>query len=211
MTSTDVDGRNRRRRSAPLSLYHLLDPEVLANPYPLYRRLRERGPRALGPVPARLGRHALRTTSAPSSGGSPPTARPTPGVLRGPRGARGRAHRPGDGQADAVHGRARAHPAPAAGRRRRSSRSRSSSCAPHIQDIADRLIDGVLARGADRMDLMADFAEPLPAIVTAELLGRPGRGPRRAQGVVGHVRRDAGQLPAQPGPARRRAARPSRT
>lgn len=28
----------------PLSLYHLLDPEVLASPYPLYRRLREEDP-----------------------------------------------------------------------------------------------------------------------------------------------------------------------
>ena len=30
--------------AAPLSLYHLLDPEVLADPYPLYRRLREEDP-----------------------------------------------------------------------------------------------------------------------------------------------------------------------
>ena len=28
----------------PLSLYHLLDPEVLADPYPLYRRLRTEAP-----------------------------------------------------------------------------------------------------------------------------------------------------------------------
>src|SRR5688572_26543477 len=28
----------------PLSLYHLLKPEVLADPYPLYRRLREEAP-----------------------------------------------------------------------------------------------------------------------------------------------------------------------
>src|ERR1700684_2899911 len=30
--------------SPPLSLYHLLDPEVLADPYPLYRQLREQDP-----------------------------------------------------------------------------------------------------------------------------------------------------------------------
>ena len=43
------------------------------------------------------------------------------------------------------------------------------------------------------------LAAPLPAIVTAEMLGVPTRGPPAAQGVVGRLRRDAGQLPAQPG------------
>jgi cytochrome P450 len=41
----------------------------------------------------------------------------------------------------------------------------------HIRAIADDLIDKVLAKG--RMDVMSDIAEPLPAIVTAELLGVP--------------------------------------
>jgi cytochrome P450 len=41
----------------------------------------------------------------------------------------------------------------------------------HIQDIADRLLDRVVPAG--RMDVLADFAAPLPAIVTAELLGVP--------------------------------------
>ena len=42
-----------------------------------------------------------------------------------------------------------------------------------IQEIATRLIDDIQARGTGRMDLLADFAEPLPAIVTAEMLGVP--------------------------------------
>jgi pimeloyl-[acyl-carrier protein] synthase len=41
----------------------------------------------------------------------------------------------------------------------------------HIQGIADRLIDRVIDSG--RMDVIADFANPLPAIVTAELFGVP--------------------------------------
>ena len=32
------------RTENELSLYHLLDPEVLANPYPLYQRMREQDP-----------------------------------------------------------------------------------------------------------------------------------------------------------------------
>src|SRR5438552_16032850 len=32
------------RLTYPLSLYYLLDPEVLANPYPLYHRLRSEDP-----------------------------------------------------------------------------------------------------------------------------------------------------------------------
>ena len=41
----------------------------------------------------------------------------------------------------------------------------------HVQQIVDALLDEALADG--RMDLMDDFAAPLPAIVIAELLGVP--------------------------------------
>ena len=39
-----TSGQTIEKAAPPLSLYHLLDPEVLANPYPLYRRLREEDP-----------------------------------------------------------------------------------------------------------------------------------------------------------------------
>jgi cytochrome P450 len=41
----------------------------------------------------------------------------------------------------------------------------------HIQEIADRLLDKVLPTG--EMEMMDDFAAPLPSIVTAEFLGVP--------------------------------------
>jgi pimeloyl-[acyl-carrier protein] synthase len=41
----------------------------------------------------------------------------------------------------------------------------------HIREIVSRLLDAVQAKG--QMDIIADLAEPLPAIVTAEMLGVP--------------------------------------
>jgi hypothetical protein len=43
----------------------------------------------------------------------------------------------------------------------------------HIQEITGRLLDEVESKGS--MDVIADFALPLPAIVTAEMLGVPTR------------------------------------
>lgn len=45
---------------------------------------------------------------------------------------------------------------------------------PHVMEIAHRLLDIVQPRG--EMDLLADFAEPLPVMVIAELLGVPEEG-----------------------------------
>jgi len=43
----------------------------------------------------------------------------------------------------------------------------------HIQEITEQLLDTVAARGTRELDVMADLAIPLPAIVTAEMLGVP--------------------------------------
>ena len=49
----------------------------------------------------------------------------------------------------------------------------------HIQQIADTLIDAAMAAQPGQMDIIAEFAEPLPAIVTAEMLGVPIRDHRQ--------------------------------
>lgn len=69
---------------------------------------------------------------------------------------------------------------------------------PRIASLADTLLDRVQARG--HMDLIADFAGPLPATVIAELLGVPSEDQRR-------FRRWSDALvrvldPSQPEPAR---------
>src|SRR5437879_13296224 len=43
----------------------------------------------------------------------------------------------------------------------------------HIREIVENLLDALPDRG--RMDVIADLAEPLPAIATAEMLGVPTR------------------------------------
>jgi len=44
MTTSTESSSGARKTGKALSLYHLLDPEVLANPYPLYSRLRDEDP-----------------------------------------------------------------------------------------------------------------------------------------------------------------------
>src|SRR6267378_4788250 len=152
-----------------LSLYHLLDPEVLANPYPLYHRLRNDDPVHWDPflhawVVTRYADviHVLHHFSANRT--------PTPEQLS----AMGLAAMNPIAQVmvrqmlfldPPNHTRLRAL-ASAAFTVRRVERMRS-----HIQEIMDHLLDAVASKG--RMDLIADFASPAPAIVTAELLGVP--------------------------------------
>ncbi len=152
-----------------LSLYHLLDPEVLADPYPLFHRLRTEDPVHWDPflhawvvtrykdVVTVLHHYSAERT-------------PTPKQL-------------------AAMGLASLNPIaeimvkqmlfldPPAHARLRSLASEAFSPQRvevlrwHIREITDRLLDKVQAKG--HMDVIADLAEPLPCIVTAEMLGVP--------------------------------------
>src|SRR4029077_12831296 len=167
--SPDNSGAGAPKTNKALSLYHLLDPEVLADPYPLYHRLRNEDPVHWDPflhawVVTRYVDviHVLHHFSANRT--------PTPEQLS----TMGLAAMNPIAQVmvrqmlfldPPNHTRLRAL-ASAAFTVRRVERMRS-----HIQEIMDHLLDAVVSRG--RMDLIADFASPAPAIVTAELLGVP--------------------------------------
>ena len=155
--------------TGPLSLYHLLDPEVLANPYPLYQRMRTEDPVHWDPylhawvvtryedVVDVFQRFSAKRTPTPERLAELGMERLAPIAnlmvrqmlfLDPPE-----------------HTRVR-RLAAAAFTPRRVERLRE-----RIQEITDGLID----QAADKaeMDIIADLANPLPAIVTAELLGVP--------------------------------------
>jgi cytochrome P450 len=152
-----------------LSLYHLLDPAVLADPYPLYARLREESPVHWDPF-----LHAWVVTRYPD----------VVRVLHHFSAAR----TPTPEQLTAIglsamnpiaqvmvrqmlfldtpdHTRLRSLAASA------FSPGRVAVLRSHIQQIVDDLLGAVARKG--RMDIIDDLAFPLPAIVTAEMLGVP--------------------------------------
>jgi pimeloyl-[acyl-carrier protein] synthase len=154
-----------------LSLCALFDPAVLANPYPLYQRLREQDPVHWDPflhawvvteyadvvtVLHRFSADRIRTPEQLSSMGCDglnPIARVMVKQLL---------------FMDAPsHTRLRGLAATA------FSPRRVELLRVHIHEIAERLIDEILAQDRGRLDVIADFAEPFPAIVTAEMLGVP--------------------------------------
>lgn len=154
-----------------LSLYHLLDPEVLANPYPLYRRLRTEDPVHWDPflhawIVTRYNDvvRVLHDFSADRT--------PTPEQLR-------RMNLSALSPIAAVMVKQMLFlDAPAHTRLRSLASSaftpgRVKVLRSHIQQIANRLIDAVMDSQSEEMDIIADFAEPLPAVVTAEMLGVP--------------------------------------
>ena len=68
---------------------------------------------------------------------------------------------------------------------------------PRLEEICDGLLDDALERG--EVDLVADYAYPLPVQIIVEMLGVPGRGPRAVPGVVPRAGPGARpRLPASP-------------
>jgi pimeloyl-[acyl-carrier protein] synthase len=152
-----------------LSLVQLLDPAVMANPYPLYENLRERDPVHWDPflrawvvtryTDALAVLHRFSADRAPSPeslialgcAALSPIAQVMTKQMMFLDGA--------------AHARLRSLTAAAFSPRRVQALRES------IQVIADRLVDRL--KGHERADLVADFAEPLPALVTAEILGTP--------------------------------------
>jgi len=160
-----------------LSLYHLLDPAVLANPYPLYHRLRTEDPVHWDPflhawVVTRYA-EVVRVFQRFSAGRTP-----TPEQLR----TLGMEELAPLAQ---VMVRQMLFLDPPDHTRVRSLASKAFTPArvavlrSHIQDITASLLDAVQASGemdvqaSGEMDVLAALAYPLPAIVTAEMLGVP--------------------------------------
>jgi pimeloyl-[acyl-carrier protein] synthase len=155
--------------SQPLSLYHLLDPEVLANPYPLYQRLRSEDPVHWDPfLHAWVVTRYADVITVFQHFLSNRTPTPEQLTMLGLESLTPLARVMVKQMLfldPPAHGRVRSL-ASKAFTPRRVEILRS-----HIQDITNSLLDAVRDKG--RMDIIADLAYPLPAIVTAEMLGVP--------------------------------------
>src|SRR3954463_3087065 len=158
-------------QGSAMSLYHVLDPEVLANPYPLFHKMRSEDPVHWDPflhawVVTRYSdvMEVLLTFSADRT--------PTPAQLD-------------EMGLSSLTPIARVMvkqmlfmDAPAHTRLRSLSSkaftpARVEQLRGHIHDIVKNLLDGL--EGREEIEIIAEIPEPLPAIVTAELLGVPTR------------------------------------
>ena len=157
------------RSDASLSLVRLLEPEVLANPYPLYHKLRSEDPvhwdRFLHTWVVTRYPDVLNVLHSFSADRTPTPEQLTAMGLSGLNPIAKVMVKQMLFMDAPAHTRLRGL-ASAAFTPRRVEVLRG-----HIQEIADDLLDRVVARG--HMDVIEDFAAPMPAIVTAEMLGVP--------------------------------------
>jgi cytochrome P450 len=157
------------RTIRPLGLYQLLDPAVAANPYPLYRRLRDAEPVLWDPflrawvltryddVMTVLHRYSAKRTPTPEQlealglTALAPVSRVMVRQMLF--------------MDPPEHARVRALATKC------FSPRRVEQLRDHVADIIRHLLDRVQPRGVT--DLIADLALPLPAIVSSEMLGLP--------------------------------------
>jgi pimeloyl-[acyl-carrier protein] synthase len=154
-----------------LGLYRLIDPAVLADPYPLYHRLRTEDPVCWDPflkvwVVTRYSDAATVLSDHRFSAIRTPTPRDLVDLGLGKLSP----------IAEVLVRQMLFMDAPAHTRIRSLAASaftprRVERLRPHIQEIVDGLLDAV--QPSSGMDVVADLAAPLPGIVTAELLGLP--------------------------------------
>ncbi len=155
----------------PLSLFHRLDPETLADPYPLYRRLQEQDPIHWDPY-----LHAwvltkyedvVQAVQSFSSERSPTPEQFTAYGMEELNPVAQVLIRQMIFRDPPAHTRLKALAAAA------FTPARVEALRTHIQEITDGLIDAVAPLG--RMDVIADLADLLPATITSELMGVPVR------------------------------------
>jgi cytochrome P450 len=73
---------------------------------------------------------------------------------------------------------------------------RAAALAPRIEVLVDGLLDDLAARSGGEIDLIRDLAEPLPAVVIAELLGVPPEDHRVFRGWSSALVNAVGRGPA---------------
>lgn len=158
-----------RQPKPPLSLYQLLDPAVLANPYPLYERLRSEAPVHWDPYLHAwvVTRYAdVVTVLHHFSANRTPTPEQFAAIGLAELGPLAQVMVKQMLFMDAPdHTRLRSLASTA------FTPARVEALRSHIKEILNNLLEPLLRAG--RMDVIADLAAPLPAIVTAEMMGVP--------------------------------------
>ena len=169
MSTTTDRAISRSTGASALSLYHLLDPEVLANPYPLFHRLRSEDPVHWDPflhtwvvtryadVLEVLHNFSAERTHTPEKLNAMGLDEMSP-IAK-------------------LMVKQMLFMDPPAHTRLRSLASQAFSPArvevlrTHIRQIVSDLLDAALSKGC--LDAIRDLGEPLPCTVTAEMLGVP--------------------------------------
>lgn len=157
------------KKQSPLSLAALLDPEVLGNPYPLYHRLRSESPVHWDPflhvwVVTRY-EDVIRVLRDFSAQRTPPPAQLTAMGLSALNPVAQVMVKQMLFLDPSAHTRIRGLASAA------FTPTKVEMLRSHIREIVRNLLKPVAATG--RMNVIADLAEPLPCIVTAEMLGVP--------------------------------------